>query len=87
MPNTQSAERRARANERKRLHNRQIKSRLQKIEKNYTSTLASGTKEDAAKALKSAHAALDKAVKNGVLTRPTANRRKSRLALKLAVKS
>ena len=59
MPNTKSAERRARANERKRLHNRQIKSRLQKIEKSYASTLTAGSKDDAAKALRSAHAALD----------------------------
>jgi small subunit ribosomal protein S20 len=87
MPNTKSAERRARANERKRLQNRQIKSRLQKIEKSYTSTLAGGSKDDATKALSSAHSALDKAVKNGVLTRPAANRRKSRLALQLAAKS
>ena len=86
MPNTKSAERRARANDRKRLHNRQIKSRLQSLEKSYTRTLSGGTREEAAKALRSAHAALDKAVKNGVLTRPTANRRKSRLALKLAAK-
>jgi len=87
MPNTKSAERRARANERKRLHNRQIKSRVQKIEKSYANTLTSGSKEETAQALRSAHAALDKAVKNGVLTRPAANRRKSRLALQLAAKS
>ena len=87
MPNTKSAERRARANERKRLHNRHAKSRLQKIEKGYTLALVKGTKEEAVKALQSVHSALDKAVKNGVLKRPTADRRKSRLALRLAAKA
>jgi small subunit ribosomal protein S20 len=87
MPNTKSAERRARASERKRLHNRHLKSGLQKTEKSYLATLAKGSKEEAAKALQSVHSALDKAVKNGVIKRPTADRRKSRLALRLAVKA
>jgi small subunit ribosomal protein S20 len=84
MPNTKSAERRVRANERKRLHNRSIKSRLRKLERGYESTLAAGDKEAAAKSLRAVHSALDKAVKNGVLARPTVNRRKSRLAVRLA---
>jgi len=84
MPNTKSAERRVRANEKKRLHNRSIKSRLRKLERGYETSLTSGNKEEATQSLRTVHSALDKAVKNGVLPRPTVNRRKSRLARRLA---
>lgn len=84
MPNTKSAERRARATERKRLHNRSIKSRLRKLERSYEASLKSGNKEEAVQSLRVVHSALDKAVKSGVLARPTVNRRKSRLASRLA---
>ena len=39
---------------------------------------------EAAKALAGVHSAFDKAVKSGVVSRPTANRKKSRLAHALA---
>jgi small subunit ribosomal protein S20 len=84
MPNTKSAERRVRANEKKRLHNRSIKSRLRKLERGYEASLTAGNKDEATQSLRTVHAALDKAVKNGVLARPTVNRRKSRLARRLA---
>ena len=84
MPNTKSAERRVRANEKKRLHNRSIKSRLRKLERGFETTLGTGNKEEAAAALRTVHSALDKAVKNGTLQRATVNRRKSRLANRLA---
>lgn len=87
MPNTKSAIRRTRANERKRLHNRAIKSRLHKLENSYTTTLDGGNKDEASQSLQSVHSALDKAVKCGVIPRSTANRRKSRLALRLAAKA
>jgi len=84
MPNTKSAERRTRANEKKRLHNRSIKSRLRKLERGYETSLETGNKEESTKALQVVHSALDKAVKNGVLQRASVNRRKSRLAKRLA---
>jgi len=83
MPNTKSAERRVRANEKKRLHNRSIKSQVRKLERAYEQTLAAGNSEESTKALRKVHSALDKAVKNGVLKRPTVNRHKSRLAARL----
>jgi small subunit ribosomal protein S20 len=83
MPNTKSAERRMRGNERKHQHNRRIKSSLRGLEKNYRELLAAGKKDEAAKALPGVHSAYDKAVKSGVVTRPTANRKKSRLAVAL----
>lgn len=83
MPNTKSAERRMRSNERKHLHNRSIMSRLRGLEKNYRTVLAGGKKDDAAKAFRDVASAFDKATKSGVLPRATANRKKSRLALAL----
>jgi len=83
MPNTKSAERRMRNSQRKRLQNLSVKSRLHRLEKNYRSALAAGKKDEAAKLLPAVHSAFDKAAKSGVLPRPTANRKKSRLAAAL----
>jgi small subunit ribosomal protein S20 len=84
MPNTKSAERRARNSARKRLHNRSIKSRLHSLERGYLGLVGSGKKDEAAKALKEITSAFDKAAKVGVVHRSTADRKKSRLALRLA---
>ena len=84
MPNTKSAERRMRNSARKNLHNRSIKSRIHTLEKNYLELLSGGKKDDAAKALRTLSSAYDKAAKSGVLHRATADRKKSRLALRLA---
>ncbi|HPC61420.1 MAG TPA: 30S ribosomal protein S20 [Verrucomicrobiota bacterium] len=84
MPNTKSAERRMRNSERKRLHNRSIKSRLRTLEKGFSKLLTEGKKEDAAKAYVNLSSAYDKAAKSGVVHKAVANRKKSRLALRLA---
>ena len=72
-----------RANERKHQHNRRIKSHLRRLEKDYRGLLAANKKDEAAKALPGLHSAFDKAVKSGVLARPTVNRKKSRLTAAL----
>lgn len=69
---------------RKRLHNRSVKSRIHTLEKSYLALVDSGKKEDAAKALRTISSAFDKAAKKGVVHRATADRKKSRLALRLA---
>lgn len=84
MPNTKSAERRMRNSARKRLQNRSIKSRLHTLEKNYLSLLGTGKKDDAAKALRDVASAFDKAAKSGVVHKATADRKKSRLTVRLA---
>jgi small subunit ribosomal protein S20 len=84
MPNTKSAERRMRNSARKNLHNRSVKSSLHTIEKGYLELLEGGKKEDAAKQLRALSSAFDKAAKSGVVHRATADRKKSRLALRLA---
>jgi len=81
MPNTKSAERRMRGNERKHLHNRSIISRLRKSEKGLRESIAAGKKDDATKSLPDVLSALDKAVKSKVITRANANRKKSRITL------
>ena len=84
MPNTKSAERRMRNSAKKHAHNRSIKSRLHTLERGYLSLVSAGKKEDAAKSLRAISSAFDKAAKSGVVHRATANRKKSRLALRLA---
>jgi len=84
MPNTKSAERRMRGNQRKHLHNRTIKSSLRRTEKDFRALLTADQKPEAAKALSGVHSAYDKAAKSGAITRATANRKKSRLAAALA---
>jgi small subunit ribosomal protein S20 len=80
MPNTKSAARRVRSNERKHQHNRSVKSNLRRVEKDYRALLVTGKKTDAATALSGVHSTYDKAVKAGSITRATANRKKARLA-------
>ena len=84
MPNTKSAERRMRNSARKQLRNRSVKSRLKSMEKRYNAALKGGKKDDAQTALREAISAFDKAVKGGVIPRGTADRKKSRLTLRLA---
>ena len=84
MPNTKSAERRMRSSAAKNVQNRRIKTRLRSLEKGYLGLLGAGKKDEASKALQAITSAFDKAAKTGVLHRATANRKKSRLALRLA---
>ena len=84
MPNTKSAERRMRNSARKNLRNRSAKSRLHTLEQSYLELLAAGKKDDAAKHLRTLNSAFDKAAKSGAVHRATADRKKSRLALRLA---
>jgi len=84
MPNTKSAERRMRNSARKHSRNRSVKSRLHTLEKNYLQLLEGGQKDAAANALRAVSSAFDKAAKAGVVHRATADRKKSRLAVRLA---
>ncbi len=84
MPNTKSAERRMRSSARKHLQNHSIKSRLKTLESSFTALLTTGKKDEAVTAYRDVASAFDKAAKSGVVHRATANRKKSRLALRLA---
>jgi small subunit ribosomal protein S20 len=84
MPNTPSAERRMRNSARKQSHNRAAKSKLKSLERRYEEAVAGAKKEEAATALRAVVSALDKAAKGGVIHKATADRKKSRLAVRLA---
>jgi small subunit ribosomal protein S20 len=84
MPNTKSAERRMRNSAKKNARNRSVKSRLHTLETGYLEVLTAGKKDDAAKQLRTLSSAFDKAAKAGVIHRATADRKKSRLAVRLA---
>ena len=83
MPNTKSAERRVRNSARKHTANTGVKSRLHTLEKSYLAAVATGKKDDAAKALRNVISAFDKATKTGVVHQSTVSRKKSRLAVRL----
>ena len=83
MPNTKSAERRARNSSRKHVRNHSAKSELKTLEKSYLGTVTAGNKDQATASFRSVSSALDKAAKRGVIHKSTANRKKSRLAARL----
>jgi len=72
-----------RNSERKQLQNRNVKTRLHHLERTYAELLGAGKKDEAASSLRLLSSALDKAAKTGVINRPMANRKKSRLSLRL----
>jgi small subunit ribosomal protein S20 len=83
MPNTKSAERRARVGARRHARNKSVKTRLRTLERKYRTLVDSGKVEEAGKALRDATSALDKAAKRGVIPKRRASRKKSRLAVSL----
>jgi small subunit ribosomal protein S20 len=83
MPNTKSAEKRARQNDRRNLRNRQVKSKLKTLEVQYLNLVKEGKKDEAAKTLRTVTSALDKAAKAGAIHARTSARKKSRLATRL----
>lgn len=84
MPNTKSAERRVRGNAKKTERNKSTKSRVKTLEKRFVQAVDSKDKDQASVALKSYVSAMDKAVKTGTIHKSSANRKKSRSAVKLA---
>ncbi len=77
MPNNASAKKRMRQEQKRRLHNRSIKSLVKtQITK---ARQAIATDEDAEAAVRAAVSELDRAAKKGVIHRNNAARRKSRL--------
>jgi small subunit ribosomal protein S20 len=80
MPNTKSAIKRVRNTERKTLRNQHTKSRVKTLERSFRVLVGENKKDEATKALDLAISTLDKAAKKGAISKPTANRKKSRLA-------
>ena len=83
MPNTKSAARRMRNSERRRIRNQSVTSRLHTLEKKFSAFVLAKKKDEAAEAWRLVVSAFDKAAKKGVIHKRKADRKKSRLALRL----
>ena len=85
MANTSSALKRMRQNEKRRLRNRAVRSRVRGAVKTARTALATAGGE-AREAVVQAISVLDRAVTKGVIHRNTAARKKSALARRLAAR-
>ena len=82
MPNIKSAIKRVKVNEKKHLRNRMVKSAMRTTVKKYESAVADGSADAAL--LSQTASAIDKAVAKGVISKNAANRKKARMAKRLA---
>ncbi len=83
MPVTKSAKKQMRVAEKRRLHNRSIRSRSKTNITKAEKLIFSGELDEARKAVVAAVSSLDKAAEKGVIHPNNAARRKSRLTKKL----
>lgn len=81
MPNSASAEKRVRQNEKRRMQNRSSRSTLKTILRSTADAISHG--KDGQEKLRRACTALDQQASRGLIHRNAAARRKSRLARKL----
>ena len=87
MPNNPSAAKRMRQEQKRRLHNRSIKSLVRtQVTKARQTISGNASVEDAQEAVRLAASELDRAAKKGVIHRNNAARRKSRLMKQLNAK-
>lgn len=83
MPNTTSAKKALRQNEKRRAKNLSVKRNIKKNIKQFDSFVTSGNLDEANKQLQSVFKALDKAAKTGVIKKNKSSRLKSRLSIRL----
>ena len=83
MPNLPSARKRMRTSAKRRQRNRAVKSRLLTLRRKFLDAVAAKDRERAEGCFRQYCSALDKAVKQGVIKRGNAARRKSRAAARL----
>jgi small subunit ribosomal protein S20 len=87
MPNNAAAEKRMRQEQKRRLHNRSIKSLVKTQITKARQAITSGSNDEAAQeAVRAAVSELDRAAKKGVIHPNNAARRKSRLMKQLNAK-
>jgi len=87
LANHPSAIKRARQNEKKRIRNKALKTRVKNVEKQVTFAAKGASKQDTIQALHVAQSTIDQAVKQGVIHRNTAARKISRLSKIVNTKS
>lgn len=80
MANHKSAEKRARQNEKRRVRNKAVKTRIKHATKDVRLSSGEGPKEAALAKLNTAKSLIDKAAKKGVIHKKTAARKISRLS-------
>ena len=80
VANIKSQIKRNRQNERRRVRNKAVRTRLKTEARGVEESAAAGDAEDAAERLRTASRSLDKAASAGAIHRRTAARRKSQLA-------
>ena len=83
MPNMKNAEKRILVNAKKEENNNKYEASMKNSIKKVEKAVANKNKEEAKEALKSAIKTIDKAVKNGVTSKNTCARNKSRLTKKV----
>jgi ribosomal protein S20 len=83
MPNIKSAMKRVKVNAKKNLRNRMVKSSMKTTMKKFDAAVASDPQQ-AGDMLKASYSALDRAAAKGVIHKNAANRKKARLARRLA---
>lgn len=83
MPNTRSAAKAMRVQERRRLRNRSVRSATRTYVRKAEVQIAAGESNPTAEVIRQAISALDRAAKKGVIHANNAARRKSRLMKKL----
>ncbi|MCD6239693.1 MAG: 30S ribosomal protein S20 [Thermotogae bacterium] len=83
MPNSKSAIKRVKTNEKRRIRNRIIKSHFKKAVKKVYLAMEQGEREKLKDLLRAALIEIDKAASKGTIHKNQAARRKSRLTLKV----
>ncbi len=83
MANTPSSKKRARQNEKRRVHNQSIRNRAKTFVKRARQAIDAGDLEEAEERVRIAASELDRAASKGVIHQNNAARRKSRLMKKL----
>ena len=87
MPNTKSAAKAMRDQERRRLRNQSVRSSTRTFVKKAEAQIADGETNPVADVVREAISAIDRAARKGVIHRNNAARRKSRLMKKLNQKA
>ena len=82
MPNIKSAIKRVKVNEKKNLRNRMIKSAMRTTIKKFEVAVAGGSSDP--KLLSQTQGSIDRAASKGVIHKNAANRKKARLAKRMA---
>jgi small subunit ribosomal protein S20 len=80
LANHKSAVKRARQNEKRRVRNKAVKTRIKHLTKEVRQASGEASKEEALVKLKAAQSIVDKALKKGVIHKKTAARKISRLS-------